>query len=109
MKNLILATIFTLFSVFAFAGNDCPVEKIRTYHENGNVKLEASMDCNGELHGKFVEYFSDGTEFGYGEYDHGQKTGKWVIFDRFNPGTIYIVFYENDLKVFADNHMRNSN
>ena len=84
-----------VISVLAFGQDDCETQAYTTYHDNEQPRLVGSIDCNGVLHGSFTEYYADGTIMGYGEYNHGLKSGKWIVFDRYQPGNICIAIHND--------------
>lgn len=89
-------------SVLAFGQEDCATQPFTTYHDNGAERLVATVDCNGVLHGTFIEYCEDGSIMGYGEYEHGLRTGKWIVFDQFNPGVIWVTMHnESGQRIYA--------
>lgn len=102
MKKILMVLAIMVMSVLAFGQSDCDIQPFNTYHDNGELRLVAKADCNGLLHGSFTEYYDDGSIMGYGEYEHGLRKGKWIVFDKYNPGVIWITMH-NDVgqRVYA--------
>ena len=95
--------IMLTFSGFASGGEEsgCPVTEYLTYHENGNLRLDAQINCEGQLHGTFVEYLADGSMWGYGEWVNGKRHGKWLVTDIYGDGQC-IIYYDNGDKISAE-------
>jgi antitoxin component YwqK of YwqJK toxin-antitoxin module len=60
-------------------GSD-PVPEIEHY-ANGRVKLEG-FRLDGELHGAWRWYRTDGTVMRTGQFNRGKQVGAWRTFDR---------------------------
>ncbi len=48
------------------------------YYDNGQVKQQGFYK-DGKLHGTWTAYNEDGTKQSIGEYNNGEKTGKWFF------------------------------
>ena len=53
--------------------------KVVYYHENGNVQQEGTYNLEGELHGEWVSFTSEGEKLSMGTYLNGKKHGKWFF------------------------------
>ncbi len=84
MKNLVLVVLM-LVSSLSFAQVDAKVEKkgdltmVTYYHDNGNVEQEGTFNAKGELHGVWTSYDLKGNKVAVGNYNNGQKSGKWFF------------------------------
>ncbi|WP_130733306.1 toxin-antitoxin system YwqK family antitoxin [Flavobacterium sp. J27] len=54
--------------------------KATYFYDNGQVKQEGFY-LDGKLHGRWVSYNQDGSKQAMGEYDKGNKTGKWFFWN----------------------------
>ncbi|KOS07360.1 membrane-binding protein [Flavobacterium akiainvivens] len=61
------------------------------YYDNGQVK-QTGFYNNGKLHGTWVGYNADGTKQSMGQYENGQKVGKWFFW---TGSTLSEVDYSN--------------
>lgn len=52
----------------------------REQYDNGNIKFRAETR-DGELHGRYVEYWENGKVKITGKYTEGRRSGKWKFFD----------------------------
>jgi len=57
-----------------------PVAHVEHY-ANGNVKLEGAH-LDGEMHGAWSFYRTDGSLMRSGAFDRGRQVGPWRTFDR---------------------------
>ena len=57
-----------------------PVPEI-TYYANGKVKYRGD-NLDGEMHGAWEWYRSDGTMMRTGQFDRGRQIGVWRTIDR---------------------------
>lgn len=62
---------------------DGDLVKATYFHENGIV-AQTGFFLNGELHGEWKMYNTDGKKVAMGEYQEGTKTGKWFFWDADN-------------------------
>ncbi|MDT0690891.1 nicotinic acid mononucleotide adenyltransferase [Salegentibacter sp. F188] len=53
------------------------------YYEDGNIRQEGTYK-DGELHGEWVSYNKEGEKTTIGQYERGQKTGKWFFWTEDN-------------------------
>jgi antitoxin component YwqK of YwqJK toxin-antitoxin module len=51
------------------------------YFPNGRVKFEGA-NLDGEMHGPWAWYRTDGSLMRTGAFDRGRRTGTWRTFDR---------------------------
>lgn len=87
MKKLIILSVM-LFSGLIFAqvvepkyeieGN---LVKATYYHENGKVKQQGFYK-DGKVHGKWISFSEAGDKTSIGEYNKGNKTGKWFFWNQ---------------------------
>ncbi|MFT5253832.1 MAG: antitoxin component YwqK of YwqJK toxin-antitoxin module [Flavobacteriales bacterium] len=84
-KYIMIAAV--LFSGILFAQNTKPqLEAVgnqvkATYHyENGKVQQQGHY-LNGKLQGEWISYDVDGNKLAIGEYNKGQKVGKWFFWN----------------------------
>lgn len=99
----IMGLFVASFTVYGFTSGDdktCPTTEYKTYHENGELKFLGAYDCNGVLHGRVTEYFSNGVLAGSGEYHHGVRSGAWTVYC-INGTHNYVLQYENGKVVSA--------
>jgi antitoxin component YwqK of YwqJK toxin-antitoxin module len=57
-----------------------PVPEVEHY-SNGKIKMQGSR-LDGELHGAWEWYRTDGTVMRTGLFDRGKQVGTWRTFDR---------------------------
>jgi antitoxin component YwqK of YwqJK toxin-antitoxin module len=57
-----------------------PAEEVVRY-ANGNVKMEGAH-VDGEMHGPWRWFRTDGTVMRTGQFDRGRQVGPWRTFDR---------------------------
>lgn len=87
MKNLIL-TFAMLFSVALVAQGapkpkfekDGDMVKATYYHENGKV-AQTGFYLDSKPHGEWIAFNAEGKKIAIGEYNKGQKVGKWFFWD----------------------------
>lgn len=84
-KYIIIAAI--LFSGILFAQNTKPQleavgnqVKVTYHYENGKVQQQGHY-LNGKLQGEWISYDVDGNKLAIGEYNKGQKVGKWLFWN----------------------------
>jgi antitoxin component YwqK of YwqJK toxin-antitoxin module len=51
------------------------------HYGNGNVKMRGAY-LEGEMHGDWTWYRTDGSVMRTGQLDHGRQVGTWPTFDR---------------------------
>ena len=49
------------------------------YYEDGTVQQKGTFNKEGELHGEWISYDTDGKKLAVGKYVNGQKQGKWFF------------------------------
>ena len=86
MKNLVIAAVI-LISSFVSAQEVKPklevvdqMVKATYFYDNGQIRQEGFY-LDGKLHGKWVSYNLDGSKQAMGEYENGNKTGKWFFWN----------------------------
>jgi antitoxin component YwqK of YwqJK toxin-antitoxin module len=52
--------------------------KATYFHDNGEIAQTGYM-LNGKLHGDWVMFNVEGKKIATGQYDNGEKTGKWFF------------------------------
>jgi antitoxin component YwqK of YwqJK toxin-antitoxin module len=57
-----------------------PVIEI-TYYANGNVKYRGA-NVDGQMHGRWEFFRTDGSMMRSGEFEHGRQIGIWRTYDR---------------------------
>lgn len=86
MKNIFFAALM-LITVNSFAQHKSKAEfkkdgdlTIATYyHDNGVVSQKGTFNSEGELHGVWISYDTDGEKITVGNYVNGKKDGKWLF------------------------------
>lgn len=58
----------------------------KEFHENGSKKSSYRTDKNGDIEGRYTEYYDNGAIATDGEYRYGKKTGLWVEY--FEDGVV---------------------
>jgi antitoxin component YwqK of YwqJK toxin-antitoxin module len=58
------------------------------YHKDGSVRARGSV-LDGELHGYWEWFRTDGTRMRSGHFDRGAKVGEWTTYD--TNGNVYKV------------------
>ncbi|WP_298507335.1 nicotinic acid mononucleotide adenyltransferase [uncultured Kordia sp.] len=89
MKKLLLIAVFLVSGVAAFAQNsDKPtlekkgdLVKATYYHDNGVVAQTGYFTLNGKLQGEWKSFDAKGNKTAVGNYDKGQKVGKWFFWN----------------------------
>jgi antitoxin component YwqK of YwqJK toxin-antitoxin module len=51
------------------------------YHQNGSIRAKGKLIA-GVLEGYWEWYRNDGTLLRSGSFEHGEKTGRWITYDR---------------------------
>jgi antitoxin component YwqK of YwqJK toxin-antitoxin module len=84
-KLLILGTM--LISGFTFAQVSKPIleqeghlVKATYYYDNGQIQQQGHFK-DGKVEGQWVSYDQQGNKKSLGEYDNGQKVGKWLFWN----------------------------
>ena len=62
------------------ANRSDPVPEV-VHYGNGNVKMKG-FRLDGEMHGAWEWYRTDGSVMRTGEFDRGKQVGVWQTFDR---------------------------
>ncbi|WP_041326910.1 toxin-antitoxin system YwqK family antitoxin [Robiginitalea biformata] len=57
--------------------------KATYYHENGAV-AQTGFFRDGQLHGEWIMFDTSGKKVAIGQYDAGNKTGKWFFWEEDN-------------------------
>jgi len=89
MKKILIIAAFLVSGVTAFAQNsDKPtIEKkgdlyeATYYHENGTVAQTGFYTTDGKLQGEWKSFDANGKKIAVGNYDKGQKVGKWFFWN----------------------------
>ncbi|WP_310557399.1 membrane-binding protein [Flavobacterium sp.] len=86
MKKYIILSLLLLSGVlfaqsiepkYEIEGN---LVKATYFHDNGNVKQEGFYK-DGKVHGKWISYSEVGNKISLGEFNKGEKTGKWFFWN----------------------------
>jgi antitoxin component YwqK of YwqJK toxin-antitoxin module len=51
------------------------------YHDNGIVHQKGTYNLQGELHGKWESFTTEGKKLSIGSFYKGKKHGKWFFWD----------------------------
>ncbi len=51
------------------------------FHDNGTVSQQGFYNKKGKLHGEWKSYDTTGKKIAMGQYENGQKTGKWFFWE----------------------------
>jgi antitoxin component YwqK of YwqJK toxin-antitoxin module len=86
MKRVIMFFVF-LISVVSYAQEQTNTKfekvgdeiEVTYYYENGVVKQHGFFNENGKLQGTWTSYNIEGDKLAIGNYDNGQKVGKWFF------------------------------
>ena len=89
MKKLLLIAVFLISGVTAFAQNNNKptlekkgdLVKATYYHDNGVVAQTGYFTLEGKLQGEWKSYDVHGKKTAVGNYDKGQKVGKWFFWN----------------------------
>ena len=65
--------------------------KATYFHDNGQIKQEGFYK-DGKVHGKWISYSEAGNKVSLGEFNNGEKTGKWFFW---NENSLSEVDYNN--------------
>ena len=49
------------------------------YHANGAIEQQGTFNKDGELHGVWTSFDTQGNKVTIGNYSNGNKTGKWLF------------------------------
>ncbi|WP_395074507.1 toxin-antitoxin system YwqK family antitoxin [Flavobacterium sp.] len=97
MKKYIILSLL-LFSGIIYAQSIEPkyeiegnLVKATYFHDNGNIKQEGFYK-DGKVHGKWISYSESGSKISLGEFNKGQKIGKWFFW---NQNSLSEVDYNN--------------
>ncbi len=97
MKKYVTLSIL-LFSGVIYAQAIEPKYEIQSdlikatyFYDNGQIKQEGFYK-DGKVHGKWISYSEAGEKTAIGEFNRGQKTGKWFFW---NKNSLSEVNYSN--------------
>ncbi|MCM4155198.1 nicotinic acid mononucleotide adenyltransferase [Gramella sp. AN32] len=85
-KNIALAALFVVGGT-AFAQEKSPKPEFEKqgdlikgtyYYDDGSVKQEGTYK-DGKLHGEWVSFDENGEKVALGQYNQGEKDGKWFF------------------------------
>ncbi|MEM6721274.1 MAG: nicotinic acid mononucleotide adenyltransferase [Bacteroidota bacterium] len=87
MKKLLFIAVLLVSGVTAFAqNNDKPtlekkgdLIKATYYHDNGMIAQTGHFTLDGKLQGEWKSFDTDGKKTAIGNYEKGQKVGKWFF------------------------------
>lgn len=86
-KIVTLILIFCVGLTFAQDKNNPKVVKkgdltyVTYYHENGKIEQTGLFNEAGKLHGEWKSFDTSGNKVAIGNYDNGQKVGKWFFWE----------------------------
>lgn len=111
MKKLLLIAAFLVSGTVAFAQNHKPtlekkgnVIEATYFHDNGTVAQTGLFTLQGKLQGEWKSYDVNGKKIAVGNYENGQKVGKWFFW---NTNRLSEVDYSNS-KVLNVNTWQNT-
>lgn len=89
MKKIIYIFAFLITS-YSFAQDTSKTQRVKTeqkgdlieatyFYANGNIEQQGTFNKEGKLHGLWVSYNLEGEKIASGNYENGQKVGKWLI------------------------------
>lgn len=87
MKKLILTSVLVCFALICFPQENDKVKveqkgdltEATYYYDNGSVHQKGTFNEEGELHGEWTSYDTEGKKLAVGKYVNGQKHGKWFF------------------------------
>ncbi|MBW1297034.1 toxin-antitoxin system YwqK family antitoxin [Aquimarina litoralis] len=87
MRNLLM-TLAVLFSGIMMAQDVKPTFekegntiKGTFYYETGEIRQQGFYNKEGKLHGEWKSYDATGKKIAMGQYENGEKTGKWFFWE----------------------------
>lgn len=84
----------TLLADFGWKNGDY-AGHCRWWNSAGKLTVNYTLDENGTYHGPYMDHGRDGTKLRIGSYNHGQKHGEWLNYDR--AGKLYLrQVFDND-------------
>ncbi len=100
MKKQFILFFALLVSVSSFAqqkrdlklNKDTNLIEVTYYHDNGVVSQSGFYTLEGELHGEWLSFDTEGKKLILANYDNGKKVGKWFYW---NNTTLKEVDYTN--------------
>ncbi|MEM6720967.1 MAG: nicotinic acid mononucleotide adenyltransferase [Bacteroidota bacterium] len=89
MKKLLFIAVLLVSGATAFAqSNEKPtlekqgdLIKATYYHDNGVVAQTGYFNLDGKLQGEWKSFDANGKKTAIGNYDKGQKVGKWFFWN----------------------------
>lgn len=90
-------------------GKEIRTSKRQVHYDNGNLRAEwdirsitthigFGIQSSSMNHGKYVEYYDDGSVCIEGQYKNDVREGRWVVYDRGHSRSYSTVaFLSNDL------------
>ena len=113
MKKLLILVVFLVSGTVAFAQNTNKpklekkgdVIEATYFHDNGTVAQTGTFTLKGKLQGEWKSYDANGKKVAVGNYEDGQKVGKWFFW---NSNRLSEVNYSNS-KIVGVNTWTNSN
>lgn len=101
MRNTVLLLVMTFVTVLVYGQENTDQKfnaetnliEVTDYHDNGVISQEGTFNLKGELHGEWISYDAIGNKISQGNYENGEKTGKWFFWSN---STIKEVEYSNN-------------
>ncbi|WP_431132590.1 toxin-antitoxin system YwqK family antitoxin [Psychroserpens mesophilus] len=89
MKKQFILFFALLISVVAFAQQERDLKlnkktnliEVIYYHDNGVVSQTGFYTADGELHGEWLSFNTEGKKLISANYDNGKKVGKWFYWN----------------------------
>lgn len=72
------------------------VSEYISYHENGAIAQKGLITAEGKVHGTWISYSAEGVKKAVARYNHGQKVGKWLLWQN---NTLIEVTYDVPNKI----------
>lgn len=95
MKKNIILFLFLLISIVTFAQNQPPA---RTWYKNKTVHERWFEDENGQKHGKYISYDTDGSVIISASYNHGKLHGIYTEKTSMDGNGLTKTTFVNDVK-----------
>ena len=85
MKKILIIAVLLITSIGFSQNTEVKIEKkgdlteVTYFHDNGEVAQQGTFNLDGKLHGLWTSYDLNGEKISVGNYEKGQKTGKWFF------------------------------
>ena len=112
MIKLLIIAVFLVSGTIAFAQNNNKptLEKkgdlieATYFHTNGAIAQIGAFNLKGKLQGEWKSYDANGKKIAVGNYENGQKVGKWFFW---NTNSLSEVDYSKS-KIIGVNNWKNT-